>query len=99
MRRISTADLRELVVINLCGGEKLGYPCDIELDLDCGNVLALVVRDTGRGFSLFGDGEDYVIPWCKIECIGEDAILVKLDRQEISSCQTCQVKKRRQKCK
>ncbi len=87
MRRISTADLRELEVINLCGGECLGYPCDFEIDLDDGRILAFTVTGRGQGFSLFcRDKEEYLIPWCKIECIGEDAILVKLPQNELSSC-------------
>ncbi|MBE6583727.1 MAG: YlmC/YmxH family sporulation protein [Ruminococcaceae bacterium] len=95
MRRVSTADLRRLEVINLCGGERLGYPCDFEIDLDCGSILSLIVSPEGRGFSLFGECEDYVIPWCRIECIGEDAILVKLDRNEISCCQSSKGRKKR----
>ncbi len=95
MRRISTADLRELEVINLCGGERLGYPCDFEMDLDCGDILALVVTPSGKGISFFSEKDDYIIPWCKIECIGEDAILVKLDRNEIGACTSCKGRKRR----
>ena len=95
MKRISTKELRQLEVINLCGGEKLGYPCDFEIDLECGSVLALIVTPESRGFSLFPDDEEYVVPWCKIECIGEDAILVKLDRSEIGSARTCNCRKKR----
>ncbi len=95
MRRISTADLRDLEVINLCGGELLGYPRDFEMDLDCGSILALVVAPAGKVFSFFVEKEDYVIPWCKIECIGEDAILVKLDHNDLGACKTCKNKKKR----
>ena len=88
MRKISTADLRELEVINLCGGERLGYPCDLEIDLDCGQILSLIIP-IACGFSMFGKREEYVIPWCKIECIGEDAILVKIPQNELLRCE-CQ---------
>jgi YlmC/YmxH family sporulation protein len=81
MRRISTADLREREVINLCGGEKLGYICDFEIDTDCGKILALIV--TGNTFSLFGKREEYVVPWNNIECIGEDTVLVRISKNEI----------------
>ena len=30
-----------------------------------------------------GKGCEIIIPWCKIECIGEDAILVRLTPNEI----------------
>jgi YlmC/YmxH family sporulation protein len=84
MKRINTSDLRELEVINLCGGEKLGYPCDFEIDLDGGRIIAITVRESG-GLPFFSKNEEYTIPWCNIECIGEDAILVKIPQNEISS--------------
>ena len=86
MRKISTAELRRLEVINLCGGERLGYPCEFEIDLECGQILSIVVL-IECGFSLFGKREEYIIPWYKIECIGEDAILVKLPRDELFRCE------------
>ncbi len=85
MRKLTTADLREMEVINLCGGERLGYPCDFELDIDCATILSLIVPKQSS-FSLFSKKEEYIIPWCKIECIGEDAILVKIPQNELSCC-------------
>lgn len=85
MRKMSTVELRGLEVINLCGGERLGYPCELEIDLDCGQILSLVVP-IDCGFSLFGKKQEYVIPWCKIECVGEDAILVKIPRDDLLKC-------------
>ena len=81
MRRISTEELRRREVINLCGGERLGYPCELEIDLDDGRVLALLVS-SGGGL-LFGHGEEYVIPWERIECFGEDTILVRIPKNEL----------------
>ena len=99
MRKISTAQLRELEVINLCGGERLGYPCDFEIDLDCGAVISMTVKEN-EVFSILSKKEEYLIPWCKIECIGEDAILVKISATELSACQ-CGTKKGRKskKCR
>ena len=95
MRRMDTEELCDLEVINLCGGERLGYPRAVELDLDSGCATALIVAAVGRGFSLFEAKDDIVIPWCRIECIGEDAILVKLEPNEKGTCISCNVKKRR----
>lgn len=95
MRRVSTASLRELEVINLCGGERLGYPCDFEIDLDDGKILALVVPSYSS-FQIFGKKDEFVIPWCNIECIGEDAILVKIHPNELSDCScSCKTGKKR----
>ncbi len=82
MRKISTADLKDREVINLCGGEKLGYPTEFEIDLDDSKVVAIIVENSGA--SLFGKKQEYLIPWCKIECIGEDAILVKIPPSELN---------------
>ena len=85
MKRVSSAEMRELEVINLCGGERLGYPCDFEIDLDDARILTLIVRDRA-GFNFFSKKEEFIIPWCNIECIGEDAILVKLTPSDLNSC-------------
>ena len=85
MKRVSTAELRELEVINLCGGEKLGYPCDFEVDLDNARLISIIVSGSG-GIPFFTKKEEYVIPWCNIECIGEDAILVKLTKNDLNAC-------------
>ena len=85
MRHITTADLFCMEVINLCDGGKLGYPCGLEICADDSHVTALIIpRDTG--FLGFGKSEQYRIPWCRIECLGEDTILVKLTAAELSSC-------------
>lgn len=94
MRLMSTEELRCLEVINLCGGEKLGYPCELEIDLECARVISLKVIPPSRSFSLWGEKEEYIIPWCKIECIGEDAILVRLSESELCSCARGKCKKK-----
>ena len=94
MRKMFTDEFRSLEVINLCGGERLGFPSELEIDLDCGSIISFTVTRDGCGFSLFAEREEYVIPWCKIECIGEDAILVKLNRSELCSCQRGKFRKK-----
>ena len=77
MKICSTVDLRDKEVINLCDGAKMGCPTDFEFDACDGRITALIVSGQG-GFLGFGSSNDVVIPWCKIECIGEDAILVRI---------------------
>ena len=83
MKCISINELKEKEVINLCSGEKLGYPKDFDLDLDDCRILSMLVTKN-CGFSLFDKSDEYYIPWCRIECIGEDAILVKLHEADKS---------------
>ena len=81
MERLCTCQLREKVVVNICDGTTLGYPMDFEFDAKEGRITALVVPQTGSLFGFFR-GEELIIPWCKIECIGEDNILVRLTAEE-----------------
>lgn len=93
MRKISTRDLRDLEVINTCSGEKLGYPTDFELDIDCGQILSLIVPQC-EGVPFFGKRQDYIIPWNKIDCIGEDTILVRINMGETFCCDYKKKKKK-----
>jgi len=92
VKRLSTADLRRLEIVNLCDGTRLGYACDFEFDCEDARILALVIKGSG-GFLGFGKDDDLIIPWSFIQCIGEDTILVKLSSTELSCCQ-CQNGKR-----
>ena len=85
MKRCSTADLRRLEIVNLCDGVRLGYATDFEFDCDDARILALIVGGS-CGFFGIGKGEDLVIPWNRIECIGEDTVLVRMTHQELSAC-------------
>ena len=85
MKRYSTADLRCLEIINLCDGARLGYATDFEFDKESERVLALVIRGS-LGFFGIGKCDDLVIPWCMVECIGEETILVRLTQKDLSCC-------------
>lgn len=81
MERITTDELRRKEIINLCDGARLGYCCDFEFDKCTAQITALIIIKES-GFLGLGEGEKLLIPWCKIECIGEDTILVRLDNHE-----------------
>ncbi len=90
----NTAELREKDVISTKDGRKLGFITDFEIDVTCGKICAVIVSPCG-GYFAFSKGE-VRIPWDKIECIGEDAILVCPGEWSVG-CETCQntQKKRR----
>lgn len=81
MTTCSFTALREKEVINLCDGHRLGYVCDLEFTLCDGRLTAIAVPGEG-GFLCFGRPSRTVIPWEKIETIGNDAILVRLTPEE-----------------
>lgn len=69
-------------VINVKDGVCLGHICDIELDAADGRILSFIIYGHSRFFGLFGRDEDIIIPWCNIQTIGEDAIIVCIDIPE-----------------
>ena len=96
MERFSTCELREKEVINLCDGSRLGCPCDFEFNVCEGKITAIIVPRSA-GFLGLSHSHDLVIPWNKIECIGEDAILVdvRLDKNDCSCCMEQDRRKKR----
>ncbi len=85
MRTITSTALEHMEVINLCDGARLGSPNSLEINADDGCITAIYVPRECGIFS-FGRSECYRIPWCRIECLGEDTVLVKLTAAELSSC-------------
>jgi YlmC/YmxH family sporulation protein len=86
MKICSTADLREKEVINLSDGERLGYVTEFEIEICEARVTALIIP-AEIGFFGCPKGEGLVIPWEKIECIGEDTILVRVNVGELHRCE------------
>ena len=88
MRIINTDELFRMEVINLCDGARLGCPEALEIDTECAAVTALLIPcDRGlSGFLPFGRRDVWRIPWCKIECVGEDTLLVRLNSGKMAGC-------------
>ncbi len=63
-------------VINICDGCRLGYVSDVEVDCQCGRILAIIVPGPCKFFGVLGRHDDFVIPWQCIRRIGDDIILV-----------------------
>lgn len=73
------SDLRRKEIINICDGARLGCVCDLELDDCTGVISAIVVPGPARFFGLLRGPDELVIPYCKIEKIGDDVILVRAE--------------------
>jgi YlmC/YmxH family sporulation protein len=71
------AELRCKEVISVSDGSRFGYVGDLEVDLDSGQVRALVVPGRRRLFGLLGREADRYIPWSDVRRFGEDIILVE----------------------
>ena len=88
MCRVS--DLRQKEVINIKDGSRLGYVDDVEFEVASGQIIAIIIYGQSRFFGLFGKCDDYIIPWCDIEKIGEDTVLVcfNIPQKQISAKRT-----------
>ena len=75
-------DLRYKEVISVSDGTRFGYVGDLEVDVDSGQIRALVIPGPARFFGLFGHEEDVVIPWEDVRRFGQDIILVEKTGRE-----------------
>ena len=74
------AQLRYKEVISVEDGSRYGYVGDLEVDLETGQVRALVI-------GLLGREEDRYIPWRCVRRFGEDIILVEERPTPLSAAQ------------
>ncbi len=75
---IRASDLSTRDVINTVDGRRLGNIVDVELDLNTGKIISVVVPGPSKVLGLLGRTDDYVVPWEYVKKIGEDVILVEL---------------------
>lgn len=71
-------DFKHKEVININDGRRLGYVQDVCADLKSGCITSIIVPGTSKSLSFLSPGNDIVIPWEKIKCIGENVILVDI---------------------
>ena len=75
VKGILLSELRCKEVICLSTGRRLGYISDLELDLSCGKVVALILPGPKKFKGLLSSGI-YRVAWGEIASIGSDLILV-----------------------
>ncbi|MBE6081895.1 YlmC/YmxH family sporulation protein [Sporanaerobacter sp. PP17-6a] len=76
MLRLS--DMRQKEVVNIDDGTRIGLIYDFEIDLNSGDVSAIIIPGEGKILNFFGKSQDLIIPWENIIKIGTDIILVDL---------------------
>ncbi len=77
MRQCHVSELRCKEIIDVRDGSRFGYVGDAQVDLDSGQVTALVIPGRLRLFGLLGREEDMVFPWAAVRRVGEDTVLVE----------------------
>ena len=78
--RITELHCKEVICVS--DGRRLGFISDVEVEIPCGNVLAIIVPGPCRLFGVLGRNDDYVIPWRCIKRIGPDIVLVDIKPDE-----------------
>ncbi len=71
--KLSELQLKEIIVVE--DGKRLGHIFDLELDVNNGKILSLIIM--GKKAGLFGKIDEITIRWEQIVTIGSDVILVR----------------------
>ena len=70
------AELRNKEVICKNNGVRIGNVDDVVIDVTNGKLESIVIYGRGKIMGIIGKCDDIIIPWCDIDVIGEDTILV-----------------------
>ena len=71
-------DFKHKEVININDGKRLGFVQDVTANLESGMITSIIVPGGNKILSIFSSGNDIVIPWENVKCIGDDVILVEI---------------------
>lgn len=71
-------DFKHKEVININDGKRLGFVQDVCADLNTGTITSIIVPGNNKFIGMFSSGNEIVIEWQNIKCIGEDVILVEI---------------------
>jgi len=72
----SINNVRQLEVIDINSGTKLGYIKDLRIDCDRYKVVSIIIPDNKKQSTWFSKSEDIEISWEKIHKVGQDVILI-----------------------
>jgi len=76
-------DLRYKEVINIKDGLRFGFIDDLEICTKEGKVKAMIIPLPGKLWGVFGNIQEFRIPWSEIKQIGEDIILVDVKTDDV----------------
>ena len=72
-------ELKNKQVVCVKDGCVLGYISDVELDIETGELISIIIFGRPRLFGFLGRDEDIVISWKDIKVIGNETVLVSTD--------------------
>lgn len=71
-------DFKHKEVINITDGRRLGFVQDVTANLETGTITSIIVPGNSKLLNIFSSGNEIVIPWDNVKCIGDDLILVQI---------------------
>ena len=71
-------DFKHKEVISITDGRRLGFVQDVTANLETGTITSIIVPGNSKLFNIFSSGNEIVIPWDNVKCIGDDLILVQI---------------------
>ena len=71
-------DFKHKEFININDGRRLGFVQDVTANLETGMITSIIVPGNAKLLNIFSTGNDIVIPWEQVKCIGDDVILVEI---------------------
>lgn len=68
-------------IVNLNNGERLGIIADSDIIVDekTGKIISLLIPERRFQLKLFGNNQEFEIPWDSIRKIGQDMIIIEVD--------------------
>ncbi|TDT61848.1 YlmC/YmxH family sporulation protein [Fonticella tunisiensis] len=75
---ITLTQLRQMEVIEISEGKRLGFVSDIIFDDELNGIESLVIPPQGGFFSIFKKKDEIKIRWDQIRVFGVDIVLVDL---------------------
>ena len=71
-------DLRRKIVIDINSAQKLGNVNDIDVDVETGKIISIILPPKDIISNLFLKGRERIIPWSAVRAVGGEFILVDL---------------------
>lgn len=75
-------ELKEKEVINERNCKRLGFVCDMDIDICTGKIINIIIPGPCKIWGILGRDHEYVINFCCIKQIGPDIILVDIDEEK-----------------
>ena len=82
-RCVRICELKTKEVINECSCKRLGFICDVDIDICSGCIVNIIVPGPAKFCGAFGRDMEFVIPFKCVKSIGEDIVIVCINEDDM----------------